>query len=373
MNFRVPFLDLQAINQRDGEKFQAVLDSVLKSGRVLLGPLVEQFEMEFASVVGVSDFVAVGSGLDAITLMLRALELPEKSGVIVPANSFVASALGVVLAGHVPVLADVCEEVPVLDPDRIEERANWARGEGIIVRAVLGVHLYGAVALWDRLSQVSDRNEWILLEDAAQAHGASWRGRRAGSLGYAAAFSFYPGKNLGALSDGGGVSTSNQELAHRIRRFRNYGSSRKYIHEVKGINSRLDELQAGLLSVKLSRLSDDNARRREIATRYVAGIRNRFVKLPSIEAETESSWHIFPLRVHLRQELQEHLSSNGIESLIHYPVPIHRQPCFSESSALSFPHSESWCATELSLPMSPVMTDEQVDGVIDAINAFRGL
>jgi dTDP-4-amino-4,6-dideoxygalactose transaminase len=365
----VPFLDLQAAHARLAGELEAAFRRVVLSGRYILGEEVERFEREFAAYCGVEHCVGVGNGLDAMHLVLRALGVGRGHEVIVPANTFIASWLAVSYAGATPVPVEPCEDTCNIDPSRIEA-AITSR-----TRAVMPVHLYGQPADMDAINGVAGRHGLPVVEDAAQAHGARYRGRAMGGLGDAAGFSFYPGKNLGALGDAGAVTTNDERLAAEVRKLRNYGSEVKYANDVKGFNSRLDELQAALLRVKLPRLANGNARRAEIAGRYrraLAGVPGLI--LPSVPEWAEPSWHLFVIRHERRDELQKHMASRGVSTLVHYPIPPHLQAAYHELEFArgAFPVSERIHDRCLSLPIGPDLDDAQVDRCIEAVRAFWG-
>ncbi len=366
---QVPFLDLTGVNARYAAELEQCVARVVRSGWYLNGAELTAFEAAFAGYVGTSFCVGVANGLDALTLILMAYK--EREGwvdgdeVIVPAHTFVATAEAVLRAGLNPVFADVGSDF-LLDVSQVEEKIS-ARS-----RAIIPVHLYGLVADMRTIGALAHRYGLRVVEDAAQAHGAydMETQQRAGSLSDAAAFSFYPGKNLGALGNGGAVTTSDEVLAQMVRALANYGAQRKYYHEYHGLNSRLDEVQAALLRVKLSHLDTDNARRREIAARYSSEIVHPLMTLPYGCDVSRSVFHIYPLLCEQRDALSRHLAANGIETLIHYPIPVHQQWAFSHWGVQSFPMAERVAATELSLPMSPTMSEEQVTHTINMINQF---
>lgn len=363
----IPFLPLNAIIARQHDALLAAADDVLCSGHYLHGEQTAAFEQEFAAYVGATHCVGVGNGLDALTLALMAMKQLEgwddADEVILPAMTFIATAQAVSRAGLRPVFCDVSEDALI----------DVAAAERLITprtRALLPVHLYGRVADMDALQALANRYNLKILEDAAQAHGATTPdGRRAGSLGTAAAFSFYPGKNLGALGDGGAVTTSDERLAERVRTLANYGASRKYHHDFLGLNSRLDELQAAFLRRRLTLLEADNAHRRHVAQLYNALITSPAVVKP-YGGDLGSVFHIYPLRCNARDALQAHLAAHGIETLIHYPLAVHQQRAYADHNAEHFPMSERIAATELSLPISPVLTDDEARCVAEGVNSF---
>lgn len=365
-----PFLDLKALMARDEEALHEAFARVLRSGWYVLGPEVEAFEHEFAQICGVDHVVGVGNGLDALTLILRAYRqlgrLAEGAEVILPGNTFIATALAVTEAGLVPVLVEPQESDFAISVAAVEPAITARTG------AMIAVHLYGQLADMSGLQQLAQRHGLLLIEDSAQAHGArDGQGRVAGALGDAAGFSFFPVKNLGALGDGGAVATNDPALACQVRKLRSYGSTEKYVHEVKGVNSRLDELQAALLRVRLRRLGEDAEQRRAIASRYLKGISHPAITLPGEPSSALSHvWHLFVVSCAQRQSLQEHLLRRGVPTLIHYPVPIHRQAAYAELGAMSLPVTERLATQVLSLPLYPGMTEDYVTLVIDACNDF---
>jgi len=365
----IPFLDLKAINARERDALIAAFTRVLDSGWYVLGEEVAAFEREYAQYCGAQFAVGVGNGLDALTLTLRAYRelgrLRAGDEVVVPANTYIATILAITENGLVPLLVEPDPVTFNLDPAGIEPALTRR------TRAVLPVHLYGQTADMTAINAVAKRHGLLVIEDSAQAHGASHAGRRAGALGDASGHSFFPSKNLGALGDAGAVTTSDAQLAEAVRALRNYGSREKYVNEYQGVNSRLDELQAALLRVKLGRIDADNARRGEIAQRYLAGIRNPAIALPAIGAQNEPVWHVFVVRVPDRNALQRHLLDRGIGTLIHYPIPPHQQRAYREWNTRSYPVTERIHAEVLSLPISPVMTDADADAVIAACKAWR--
>lgn len=363
----IPFLDLQGLNASLSAEFQAGLARVLSSGQFILGPEVEAFESEFAAYCQAQYCVGVANGLDALHLILRAYDIGPGDEVIVPANTFIATWLAVSYSGACPVPVDVAVTTGNIDVDAVEAAITPR------TRAIIPVHLYGQTAEMNRLMVIAERHGLKVVEDAAQAHGAVHQGRRAGSLGHAAGFSFYPGKNLGALGDGGAITTSDPDLAERLRVLRNYGAQRKYHNEVQGFNSRLDELQAAFLRVKLARLDEWNAARAHVAERYLAGLGDAGVVLPTVLSGNVSSWHLFVVRSECREALQARLAELGVQTGIHYPVPPHLQPAYTGlgHAAGSFPVTEMLHRQVLSLPMGPNLGDEQVSRVISAVSSVH--
>lgn len=367
----VHFLPLQQINASFEPELSAAVQRVVESGWYLRGGENRAFEEEFARYLAVPHVVGVGNGLDALTLVLQAAAELQRwepgSEVIVPAMTFIATAEAVLRAGFVPRLADV-DDRALLTPELAEAVVSER------TRAIVPVHLYGHPAPMEELMHWARQRNLFVLEDAAQAHGALLDGRRIGGWGHAAAFSFYPGKNLGALGDGGAVATADRALSERVRLLANYGAKEKYVHEVAGVNSRLDELQAAALRVKLRRLDADNAARRRVALRYGEKIRNPLVCLPYGGDAAQSVFHIYPLRSPHRDALAQHLAAEGVETLIHYPIALPDQPALQACCQLfhpATPMAQRWAKEELSLPVSPLLTEEEVDFVAEAVNRFR--
>lgn len=372
MSALIPFLNLQMLNNRFEGEFAVALQRVLSGGWYIQGQECQAFETEFAAYCGVDHAVGVGNGLDALVLVLRALlesgRLQPGDEVLVPGNTFIASALAVSACGLRIRLVEPELSRFNLDPQAVEAAI------GPRTRAILAVHLYGRLADMVLLADIAQRNGLLLLEDAAQAHGARWGARYAGAWGVAAGFSLFPGKPLGALGDGGVVTTNDAELAAIIRSLQNYGSTLKYQHDRKGGNSRLDELQAAFLRIKLRHLDADNQARHEIALRYTQGLDRRGLRLPDLPAEDEvHAWHLYVVRSRNRNALQQHLLGAGVQTLIHYPVPIHRQVAYSELADLNLPATEMLSRQVLSLPIYPGLSAEQIDRVIDACNSFAAI
>ena len=364
--FMVPveFFSLQRQHAELGTALEAATARVIRRGYFILGPEVEKFETEFASYLGVKHAIGVGNGLEALSLLLRASRVGPGDEVIVPGHTFIATWLSVEDVGATVVPVDIDPATFNIDPAEVRS-AITSR-----TRAIIAVHLYGQTANMRLLAEISKEHGIALLEDAAQAHGASFDGRKAGTLGLAAAFSFYPTKNLGALGDGGAVTTDDDALAASIRSLRNYGSSVKYCHDELGGNSRLDELQASYLSVKIAGLDDRNEKRRAVAARYSSGLSEiPRIGLPQVAKDAVSVWHQYVIRLTKRQQIQAELGRRGIQTMIHYPVPPHLQRAYAGNpvSRVYLPHTE--CAAEqvLSLPMWPELSDSEVDSVIDAV------
>jgi len=349
-------------------ELRAAFDRVLQNSWYIEGQEDAAFEAAFARYCGTAHCVGCGNGLDALVLILKAMGIGAGDEVILPSNTFIATALAVSYAGATPVFVEPVLETYNLDPARLES-AVTAR-----TKAIIAVHLYGQCADMDPICAVAKAHGLKVIEDAAQAHGATYKGRRAGSLGDAAGFSFYPGKNLGALGDAGCVTTSDPDLAAKVRALGNYGSDYKYHHIYKGQNSRLDEMQAAFLAAKLPALDRMNEERRRIAGRYLAEIHNPHVALPVVAPGCEHVWHIFAVRCLQRDALEAHLNAAGIGTNKHYPTPIHRQGAYAELALPegTYPLAEEISATELSLPMYYGMTDAEISCVIEAVNSFEG-
>jgi dTDP-4-amino-4,6-dideoxygalactose transaminase len=362
---QIPFLDLKAVYSELKEELDEAYRRVMESGQYVLGQEVEAFEKEFAEYCGVEHCIGVGNGLDALHLIMRAMDIGSGDEVIVPANTYIATWLAVTYAGTIPVPVEPDVRTCNIDPTRIEEAITPR------TRAILPVHLYGQPADMDPILEIAGRHKLKVMEDAAQAHGARYKGRRSGGLADAAGFSFYPGKNLGAFGDGGAVTTNNDALADHIRDIRNYGSRTKYYHEVKGFNSRLDELHAAFLRAKLRKLDQWNEQRKRLADIYLEGLAGiDALTLPIVSSLTDPVWHLFVVRTLKRDKLQQHLSEHGIQTLIHYPVPPHKQSAYSEFRHLDLPVSEKLHREVLSLPISPTMTAEDATYVAGTIWNF---
>jgi dTDP-4-amino-4,6-dideoxygalactose transaminase len=360
---KVPFLDLQASYAEIRSDLDAAALRVLASGQYIGGREVDAFEEEFAAYCDVACCVAVANGLEALQLALTAAGVQPGDEVIVPAHTFIATWLAVTHCGAVTVPVDTDPDTFTLDASLLE--ASFTPR----TKAVVPVHLYGLPADMDAILALCAAHGVAVIEDAAQAHGARLRGRRIGGHGLAAAWSFYPGKNLGAFGDAGAITTNDPDLATRLRLLRNYGSPVRYVHEVQGRNSRLDPIQAALLRVKLSHLDDWNSRRQSIASRYLDALAGTGVKLPVEPDWAQHVWHLFCIRHPRRDALNDALHSEGVDALIHYPVPPHLQAAYADLGIAtgSFPVAESTAATVLSLPIGPAMTDAHVDAVIAAV------
>lgn len=361
----ITFLDLGQINKPHQERIQQAVNRVIQSGWYILGREVETFEKQFAEFCDTRHCIGVANGLDALTLVLKAWDLPDRSEVIVPANTYIASVLSITLAGLKPVWVEPDPNTYLIDPTRIEAAITAQ------TRAILPVHLYGRCCDMDPLLDLADRYQLYVLEDAAQAHGARYRGKRAGNLGHAAAWSFYPSKNLGALGDAGAITTNDDELARRIRALRNYGSLQRYVNEYVGNNSRLDELQAAVLSAKLPFLDLENERRQALALHYLHGIKNPAVGLPPANQINDDVWHLFVIRHPNRDALRAYLHERGIGTDVHYPIPPHKQKAYAQYAHCPLPISEQLHRDVVSLPLNPTLTDEEVHYIIDCINEFE--
>lgn len=365
----IKFLDLQKVTEKYSAEIHETVNRVIDSGWYLQGKENEVFESNYSAYIGTKYTVGVANGLDALIWIFRAyVELGVmKPGdeVIVPANTYIASILALTENGLKPVLVEPDLKTYQIDDTKIEEVIT------VRTKAILIVHLYGQCAYTERIGELCRKYNLKLVEDNAQAHGCLYGGRKkTGSLGDVAGHSFYPGKNLGALGDGGAVTTDDEELAKTVRVLANYGSSRKYVFKYTGRNSRLDEIQAAVLGVKLRHLDEDNARRKEIARYYIENIRNPQIITPQVADWDAHVFHIFPIRCCQRDKLQKYLTDHGIQTIIHYPVPPHKQECYKEWNSLSFPVTEKIHDEELSLPISPVMVPDEVAEVVNILNAF---
>lgn len=359
----VPFLDLKTINKNFKKEFKKEFNQLLEEGNFILGDKVKLFEKNFASFCSTQYAVGVGSGLDALVLILKSLDIKENDEVLVPSHTFIATWLAVSHVGAKPVPVAVSESNYNIDPNKLQSKINKK------TKAIIMVHLYGNPCEVSLITNIAKKNNLHLIEDAAQAHGALYKGRRVGSFGIAAAFSFYPGKNIGALGDGGIITTNSLKLYRKILSLRNYGSIKKYEHKVIGFNSRLDEIQAAFLNIKLKNLDSSNNRRIEIANLYLTRIRNEKIILPEITENAQSVWHLFIVRTKKRNELSEYLNNNGIKTLIHYPSLCHKQACYYQDyKNLSI--NKGLAQQIISIPISPVMNSRQVNYVIDKINNF---
>lgn len=365
---KVPFLSLKEVTDLHSKEINDAVNRVVNSGWYLQGSENERFEKNFASYIGTKHCVGVANGLDALIWILRAyIELGRfKKGdeILVPGNTYIATILAISENGLVPVLVEPKLETLEIDDSLIESKIT-EKTKGIML-----VHLYGRCAYTKKIAEICRKYNLELFEDNAQAHGCEFEGQKTGSLGKAAAHSFYPGKNLGALGDAGAITTDDKELSDCIRSLANYGSSKKYVFDYIGRNSRLDEIQAAVLDAKLKYLDQDNERRKKVAEMYIKGIKNPKITLPEIMEKPANVYHLFPVLAKKRDKLQQYLTEKEIGTVIHYPIPPHKQKCYSEWNNLTFPITEQIAAEELSLPIGPAISDEQVQYVIDTINEW---
>lgn len=369
----IEFLNLKAITSRDKTALMAAFEQVLDSGWFILGKSVKTFEESFAAFCNVKHCIGVANGLDALILVIEGYKqmglMHNGDEILVPSNTYIASILAISKAGLVPVLVEPDEQTYLLDPQKIEEKINSR------TRAILPVHLYGRVCQMNEINILARKYKLKVIEDCAQSQGAIQNNIMCGGLGDAAGFSFYPGKNLGALGDAGAITTNDDELANIIRALRNYGSHKKYENLYLGINSRLDEVQAALLQVKLNSLQQDNSKRREVADYYLQNINNDLITLPyspgtSVTNFIDNVWHVFPVRVNSRDHFKDYLTENHIQTVIHYPIPPHKQPAYAIWNSDSYPVSEAMHQTIISLPISPVMPIEDVEQVCRIVNNY---
>ena len=364
----VKLLDLQAITMMHGEEYEAAAKRVIESGWFLLGKETQTLEKDYAQYIGTSHCVAVANGLDALKLILRGYKelgvMNDGDEIIVPANTYIATILAITDNRLVPVLVEPTWENLELDIDKVEAAITPK------TKGVMTVHLYGRIAFNDKLKKICQTHGLKLMEDCAQSHGCTWNGIKTGALGDAAAHSFYPGKNLGAFGDAGAVTTNDRELAETIRALANYGSQKKYVFKYVGINSRMSELDAAVLDVKLKYLDEDNQRRQKLAAFYYEHISNPLITLPSRLKDENNVYHQFPIFCEYRDKLQEHLNTKGIQTLIHYPIPPHKQECYKDWNDRKYPITEKIHAQELSIPMNQVVSEEDASMVVDAINTF---
>ena len=367
----IKYLPLKQINDRYDAELREAVGRVMDSGWYLKGEHTQRFEKNYATYIGTEYCVGVANGLDALTLILRAYiekgVMQPGDEVIVPANTFIASILSISECGLTPVLVEPSINTFQIDDSQIEEVVTER------TKALMIVHLYGRCAYTEKIGMICKKHQLKLIEDNAQAHGCfapmnNEQLRRTGSLGDAAAHSFYPGKNLGAMGDAGAVTTNDKELAQIIEELGNYGSSKKYVFDYQGRNSRLDEIQAAMLDVKLRHLDEDNQRRQAIADYYINNVKHPEILLPT---PSQSVYHIFPILCERRDELQQYLKENGVETMIHYPIPPHKQACYKEWNDLSFPITERIHRQELSLPCHPAMKQEEADQIVSLLNRFR--
>jgi len=362
----IPYLPLHQINAQYESELREVICRVLDSGWYLKGDSTRSFETHYADYIGTRHCIGCGNGLDALSLVFRAYMemgvLQSGDEVIVPANTYIASILAISNCGLKPVLVEPSLETMQIDELLIEDAVTDR------TRAVMIVHLYGCCAYTSKISDICRRHHLKLIEDNAQAHGCYFEGKRTGALGDAAAHSFYPGKNLGALGDAGAVTTDDDILADVVRAMGNYGSHQKYVHDYMGCNSRIDELQAAMLDVKLRYLDADNQRRKEIASIYINKVKNTLIHIPI--AKCDSVWHIFPVFSEYRDQLKDYLAENGVSTQIHYPIPPHQQKCYREWNHLNYPVTERISKQELSIPCHQVLTKKEADVIVSLLNDF---
>lgn len=363
---QIPFVSFLPMEKELDQELRNAFERVYSRSWYILGEEDKAFEQAFASYLGVNNCVGVGNGLDALVLALRALKIGPGDEVIVPSNTYIASVLAISYAGAIPVLVEPDIDTFNIDPRLIESAVTGK------TKAIMPVHLYGQACDMDPIMNIADKHGLFVIEDCAQAHGATYKGKKVGTFGNAAGFSFYPGKNLGALGDSGAVVTDNDELASEIRALSNYGSDYKYHHILKGVNSRMDEMQAAFLSVKLPHLDRMNHERRRIADMYSSKINNPKVILPAVNPECVPVWHIYGVRCEERDALENFLKERGIGTNKHYPTPIHLQEAYKDLAIPegALPIAEKISKTELSLPIYYGMTDEEIQYVIDSVNEF---
>lgn len=360
----IKFLDLKKINNRYREEIDSRIKDILDKGWYLQGEENENFTKNFANFCGTKFALGVANGLDALNLIIKAYGFGNGDEIIVPANTYIATILAISENGCIPILVEPDIKTYNINPDSIEEKITSK------TKAIMVVHLYGQAVQMEKIWKIAKKYNLKIIEDSAQAHGAIYQENRTGNLGDASGFSFYPGKNLGCMGDGGAVTTNDEELFNKIKAIANYGSDRKYHHIYKGVNSRLDEIQAAVLDIKLKHLDSDNNKRREISKYYRENIKNSKIILPDTYDEKSHVWHIFAVRTQNRDEFQKHLTEKGIQTIIHYPTPPHKQGAYKEWNNLSFPITEEIHNTILSLPISPVMTDSEIEKVVEVVNEF---
>ncbi len=361
---KVPFLDLNRIHQPLHKEIMERLDEHVRKNDFILGNAVEEFEKEFANYCGTAYGISVANGLQALEIILRAMNIGKDKEVITVANTFNATVASIVSVGATPILVDTKEDFTI-DPSLIEQKITSK------TKAIMPVHLYGQICNMDEITTIAKKYNLYVIEDACQSHGAMYKNKRAGNLGHAAAFSFYPGKNLGAFGDGGFITTNDEELAKKIKMIRNYGQSKKYYHDIPGLNSRLDTMQASILRIKLKNLDKWNYERKKLAEKYISSLRD-LVSVPENSLDRDHTYHLFVIRTNKRDALMNYLKERGVDSGLHYPVPIHLQKAFDYLGYKigDFPKSESYANTILSLPIFPGMTEKEIDYVIDQIKNF---
>lgn len=365
----IKFLDLQSITMQHGDEYKMAVNRVIESGWFLQGNENGRFEADYARYIGTEECIAVASGLDALYLIMRAYKeigiMQDGDEIIVPANTYIATILAITKNNLVPVLVEPTWEHLEIDVDKIEDVIT-PKTKGVMI-----VHLYGRIAYNDKLGEICKKYSLKLMEDCAQSHGCAWKGVKTGALGDVAAHSFYPGKNLGAFGDAGAVTTSDKELACVIRALANYGGTKKYVFKYEGINSRMSEIDAAVLGVKLMYLDEDNARRKEIAEYYYEHIGNPLIALPLHIADENNVYHQFPVFCERRDELQSYLKENGVQTLVHYPIPPHKQKCFYNWNNRYYPITEKIHLQELSIPMNPALSEKEAEIVVRLLNSFK--
>ena len=365
----VKLLDLKAITMQHGDEYKEAVNRVIDSGWFLQGNENKQFEADYAQYIGTKHCIAVANGLDALYLLMRGYKelgiMQDGDEIVVPANTYIATIIAITRNNLVPVLIEPTWSNLEIDIDKIE-KAITPKTKGVMI-----VHLYGRVAYNDKLGNICEKHNLKLMEDCAQSHGCAWKGVKTGALGDSAAHSFYPGKNLGAFGDAGAVTTNDSELASVIRALANYGSQKKYVFKYVGMNSRMSELDAAVLDVKLKYLDEDNTKRQQLAAYYYENIHNPLITLPSQIPDENNVYHQFPIFCERRDELQEYLKENGIQTLIHYPIPPHKQECYKEWNDRSYPITEQIHAQELSIPMNQVVSMKEAQEVVSVLNAFK--
>jgi dTDP-4-amino-4,6-dideoxygalactose transaminase len=364
----IPFLDLKKLNAQYRDELIEACTRVIDSGWYILGKEVEEFEKEFANYCGTKYAIGVGNGLDALTLILRAYKelviLSNGDEVIVPANTYIATILAITNNNLTPVLVEPNVDTYLIDPDKIEENITPK------TKAIMVVHLYGQTCEMDKINEIAKKYNLKVIEDSAQSHGAYYKDKRSGNLADASGFSFFPGKNLGALADAGAITTNDDQLVEVLKALRNYGSHKKYENIYKGVNSRLDEIQAAILRIKLKYLDEEIERRRKIARFYLENIKNDNIILPKVREDSNHVWHLFVIRTEKRDKLQKYLLDKGIHTLIHYPIPPHKQVAYKEWNNKSYPITEKISKEVLSLPISGILTLEEAEKIVKVVNEF---
>ena len=362
----IKFLDLQKINNRFRSEIDERIKKILDKGWYLQGEENETFTNNFAKYCGVKYCLGVANGLDALNLIIKGYGFSNGDEIIVPANTYIATILAITQNNCTPVLVEPDINTYNINPDLIEEKITDK------TKAIMVVHLYGQAVEMDKIWQLAKKYNLKIIEDSAQAHGAFYKDKRVGNIGDASAFSFYPGKNLGCMGDGGCITTNDEELYNKIKAIANYGSDRKYHHIYKGVNSRLDEIQAAVLDVKLKYLDEDNNKRKEIAKYYIENIKNENIILPKTYNVNSHVYHVFVVRTKYRDNFQKYLTDNDIQTIIHYPTPPHKQEAYKELNNLSLPITEEIHKTIISIPISPVIEKDKVDKIIDVVNKYNG-